>query len=124
LHNKLLATALALTDRRILGWLGATALPPLPDGFEARFKPTRVKAEAQSGFGDPTELIALFDAHRDALLAQVPAVPAAKMAEPAPVVNPMFATVGEATLFMALHVSMHVGQLTIIRRSLGYPPLT
>jgi len=115
---------LALTDRRILGWLGATALPPLPDGFEARFKPTRVKAEAQSGFGDPAELIALFDAHRDALLALVPTVPAAKFGEAAPVVNPMFATVGEAALFMALHVSLHAGHLSIIRRSLGYPPVS
>lgn len=115
---------LAMTDRRMIGWLGATELPPLPDGFEARFKTTQTTAGSQSGFGDPAGLVAQFDAHRDTLIAFVPTVPAAKMAEPTPVVRPMFATVGEAALFMALHASLHAGQLTLIRRSLGYPPVS
>ena len=115
---------LALTDRRQLAWLGATDLPPLPDGFEQRFQTTRTKAESQRGYGDPKELTALFDAHRDALIAFLPTVSAEKLAEPAPVARPMFATCGEAALFMALHVSMHAGQLSLIRRTLGYPPLS
>jgi uncharacterized damage-inducible protein DinB len=115
---------LALTDRRQLAWLGATNLPPLPAGFEERFLTTRTKAEQQAGYGDPKELIAAFDAHRDALIAFVPGVSAEKLAEPAPVARPMFSTCGEAVLFMALHVSMHAGQLSTIRRSLGYPPVS
>ena len=35
----------------------------------------------------------------------------------------MFATLGEMLNFMALHAAMHAGQITIIRRSLGRPPI-
>jgi hypothetical protein len=35
----------------------------------------------------------------------------------------MFANVWSVVNFMALHVAMHGGQITIIRRSLGRPPL-
>ena len=37
--------------------------------------------------------------------------------------HPMFATLGELANFMALHATMHAGQITIIRRSLGRPPI-
>ena len=37
--------------------------------------------------------------------------------------HPMFATIGELANFMALHAAMHAGQVTIIRRSLGRPPI-
>ena len=33
------------------------------------------------------------------------------------------ATLGELANFMALHATMHAGQITIIRRSLGRPPI-
>ena len=32
-------------------------------------------------------------------------------------------TVGEMLAFMPIHVAMHAGQITLIRRSLGRPPL-
>jgi uncharacterized damage-inducible protein DinB len=37
--------------------------------------------------------------------------------------NPRFGTVGEFAAFMAMHVTMHAGQITIIRRALGRPPI-
>src|SRR5262245_38819766 len=61
---------LALTDRRIAGLLGGQ-LPPLPDGFEVPFKTTKQPAVEQKGLGDPKELLAVFDAHRHALIAAV-----------------------------------------------------
>ena len=36
---------------------------------------------------------------------------------------PMFTSLGEMVNFMALHTTMHAGQITIIRRSLGRPPV-
>ncbi len=115
---------LTLTDRRTLIGLGATDLPALPAGFEERFSATRTKAGAQRGYGDPRELVALFDAHRDRLIATVLAADDAKLREPPGFQNPVFADRGEGALFMGLHTSMHLGQITIIRRSLGYPPIT
>jgi hypothetical protein len=115
---------LTLTDRRHLTWLGVTDLPPLPAGFEERFKTTRTTATEQKGFGDPNELVALFDAHRQQLIDCLPTVDPARFLEPPSFQTPMFADRGEGTLFMGLHVSMHAGQISVIRRSLGYPPVS
>jgi uncharacterized damage-inducible protein DinB len=37
--------------------------------------------------------------------------------------HPMFSTVGEFMNFISHHVTLHAGQITIIRRSLGRPPV-
>ena len=113
---------LALTDRRIVGLLGGP-LPALPDGFEAPFKTTKQPAVGQKGLGDPKELLAIFDAHRRALIVAVRAATPEQLAAPLPTPHPLFKTVGEAAAFLAVHVGLHAGQVTVIRRALGYPPL-
>jgi uncharacterized damage-inducible protein DinB len=114
---------LALTDRRSLTWLGVTDLPPLPPGFEERFKTTRTTAGDQKGYGEPVELVRVFDEHRDRLIAAVPKADPARFTEPPTFQTPLFSDRGEGLLFMGLHTAMHMGQLSVIRRSLGYPPL-
>lgn len=114
---------LALVDRRQLKWLGVTELPALPEGFEARFKTTGTAAVAQSDLGEPSEIIAIFDTHRDALIAALPSIDPSFFAQPTEVIRPWFADKGEATLFMGLHTMLHVGQISAIRRALGYAPL-
>jgi uncharacterized damage-inducible protein DinB len=113
---------LALTDRRIIGLFGAE-VPTLPDGFEAKFKTTKQPAGEQKGLGDPKELLAIFDAHRTKLIETVKAADAAKLNKPMPSPHPLFNTLGEAAAFMAVHYGLHAGQVTVIRRALGYPPL-
>jgi len=115
---------LTLTERRQLRWLGIETLPALPEGFEERFATTRTKASVQSGFGDPQELIAAFDAHRDLLIASLPDVDPAILATPVEPLRPMFNSLAEATLFMALHTMLHLGQISTIRRARGYDPLS
>ena len=114
---------LTMTDRRTLAGLGVTDLPELPAGFEPRFATTRTLAGSQCGYGDAKQLVALFDAHRDRLIAAVLAADPAKLKEAPAVQSPLFADKGEAALFMGLHTAMHMGQITLIRRSLGYPPV-
>lgn len=114
---------LTLVDRRTLKGLGILDLPNLPDGYENRFATTRTQAGTQDGYGDPKELVRLFDDHRDRLISAVLAADPAKLAEPPAFQTPMFADKGEGSLFMGLHTAMHMGQLSIIRRMLGYPPL-
>jgi uncharacterized damage-inducible protein DinB len=114
---------LTLVDRRMLTWLEIADLPALPDGFEARFATTRAAATAQSGLGDPTAIVAQFDAHRRLLIDQLPTVDPALFALETAVKRPTFTDRGEATLFMGLHTSLHAGQISAIRRALGYPPL-
>jgi hypothetical protein len=113
---------LAVTLWRTADRLGATDLAPLPPGLLEAFTQTGKPAGDQSGIGDPIELLRLFDAHLTKVIAAVPTIPAAKLTEPAN--RPGFATsFGEAVLFGALHIVMHAGQLSILRRSLGKSPV-
>lgn len=114
---------LTLTDRRSLTVLGATAFPSLPEGFEALFTTTRTVAGTQSGFPESTLLLELFNSHRQALIERVQQFDPARLAEPSPVQRPLFSTYHEMLLFLGLHTSMHVGQISTIRRFLGYAPL-
>ena len=114
---------LALVDRRQMKWLGLTELPALPEGFEAQFKTTGTPAGVQSGLGEPSTIVAIFDAHRDALIAALPSVDPSVFTQPTEVIRPWFGDKGEASLFMSLHTMLHVGQISTIRRALGYPPL-
>jgi hypothetical protein len=104
-------------------WLEITDLPALPDGFEPRFATTRAAATAQAGLGDPLELVALFDRHRAMLIERLPSVDPALFVLETAVKRPTFADRGEAALFMGLHAAMHAGQISVIRRALGYPPV-
>jgi len=112
---------LTLSDRNLLKRFGAP-LPELSEGFEHRF--SRDEGCPQAGeFGDVTKLMPLFDEHRDRLVAAVRAAPPDVLERPLDKPHPMFNTVGQVATFMALHGAMHAGQITIIRRSLGRPPL-
>lgn len=115
---------LVLTERRALGALGVTDLPTLPAGFDERFRVTKQAADVQHDLGDPGELLALFDTHRAALIAAVEAAPVEALAAPVPTPGPMYKTAGDVAGFMAQHVAMHMGQVTVIRRNLGYPPVS
>ena len=112
---------LTLSDRNLLKRLNAP-LPELPEGYEHRF--SRDEGCPQAGeFGDVSRLLPLFDEHRNRLVAAVKAAPPELLDRPLDKPHPMFSTVGEVATFMALHGAMHAGQITIIRRSLGKPPL-
>ena len=107
---------LAVTARRTAERLGATDLPLLTEAFVERFSVTKRAA------GEQAELLALFDACFEQLLAALPALPAEALAAPPANPGPFAATFGEAVLFGALHVALHAGQLSTVRRSLGKPP--
>ena len=113
---------LVLTDRRVLAMLGRP-VPDLPAGFEEMFQTTRKSAESQSGYGDPKVLISEFDRHRQLLIEAIRQATPQQLATPLQNPHPLFGTVGEAAMFMGLHVMMHVGQISTIRRMLGYPPV-
>jgi hypothetical protein len=115
---------LTCIDRSQLEKLGANPLPSLPEGFTERFATTRAAATGtMADFGDPLELVKHFDAHRDLLIATAAKLPAATLQSDPPSSSPLFQDRGESLLFLGLHTAMHLGQLSIIRRSLGRPPL-
>ncbi len=113
---------LILTDRRVLGVLGITELPPIPDDFEKRYARNETAAAATE-FGDTANLIPLFDQHRTLLAQTVQQLSPADLDKLLDKPSPRFKTVGEMAAFMALHAVMHAGQISTIRRAMGRPPL-
>ena len=113
---------LILSERGTLGRFGVSDLPALPQGFEKRFSRDEGCPQA-SEFGDVSMLMPLFEKHRALLIDAVTRAAAQQLDQPLEKAHPMFATLGELAGFMALHSTMHAGQITIIRRSLGRAPI-
>ena len=112
---------LALSDRHVLKQLGAD-LPPLPEGFDKRF--SREEGCPQAGdFGDVSTIVPIFNEHRTRLIEAVKQTTPEQFEKPLEKPHPMFKTLGEYVSFMSAHTAMHVGQITVIRRSLGRPPV-
>jgi len=113
---------LAVTVRRTAERIGATDLPVLTEEFIGRFSVTKKPAEKQSDLGSKQELLALLDVSVDKLIAALPSLPEESLAGPAPAPSRFASNYGEALLFGAMHLTMHCGQISVIRRSLGKPP--
>lgn len=114
---------LTLIDRLVLKEVvGDGSLPELPDGFEHRFS-QKAGCPQAAEFGDATTLPAIFAAHRDLVIERAKATPLAEMDRPLSFQHPLFQTVGQILNFGGIHTSMHAGQISTIRRSLGKPPL-
>ena len=114
---------LTLTDRMMLERLGVTDLPTLPgDDFEKRFSRDEGCPQAET-FGDVATLLAAFETHRDRLIAIASSMTSEQLDKPLDNPHPRFKTVGELMSFMSLHACIHAGQITMIRRSLGKPPV-
>jgi hypothetical protein len=113
---------LTMTDRAALKNIGVSDLPPLPDGFEKRFSRDAGCPQANE-FGDVIGLLPLFDKHRKLLIDAVKLASADLLDKPLEKPHPLFGKVGEFCNFVALHATMHAGQITMLRRSLGKPPL-
>jgi hypothetical protein len=114
---------LILSERGALGRLGVTDLPALPEGFETRFGRDEAAARAAE-FGDVSILLPLFNRHREMLIEAAKRAGADVLEKPIDKPNPVYGShVWEVVNFMGIHVTMHAGQITIIRRSMGKPPI-
>jgi len=116
---------LILSERGALKRLGFTPeqMPALPEGFETRYARDETAPKSAS-YGDVSGLMELFNAHRDLFISAVRALPPEKLDGTLEKPHPMFATIWEYITFMgAIHLTMHAGQITMIRRSMGKPPI-
>ena len=112
---------LAMTDRRALQLLGAP-LPPIPEGFDRRFSRDEGCPQAQD-FGDVAQIVSVFDEHRNRLIAVTKTASPEQLDRKLEKPIAFATTFAEALTFLAIHTSMHAGQIVMIRRSLGRPPL-
>jgi hypothetical protein len=114
---------LAVTMRNMTQRLGATDLPDIPGELADKLKATRQPAGEQCGCGDPKILLAVFDVCVERFAALAGKLSADGLAGEPDFKVPFATNRGEALLFGALHIAMHTGQLSTIRRSLGKPPI-
>jgi len=114
---------LAVVARRTADRLGATDLPVLTEEFIGRFSATKQPAGAQTDLGSKTELLALLDSCVEKVMQSLVKLTTATLEGPALGPSRFATNYAEAVLFGAMHVTMHCGQLSAIRRSLGKPPL-
>ena len=96
--------------------------PVLPEGFTERFS-REGSAPQASDFGDVTKLVPLFSEVRGSLIRAAQSASTELLQKALPKPFAMCNTVGEMMVFMAAHSSRHAGQIPLIRRSLGRPPL-
>ncbi len=114
---------LAVTARRTAERLGAADLPPLTEEFVGRFSVTKSPAAEQSDLGDKAALFALLDLSVEKLMDAVRKLPLDALNGPPANIGPFATNYAEAVLFGGMHLTLHCGQLSTIRRSLGKPPL-
>ncbi len=114
---------LAVTARRTAERLGATGLPPLNEEYIGLFSATKRPAGDQKGLPGKDEVLPLFDLCLGKLIEAVQALPTDALDGPPPHIGPYATNYAEAVLFGGLHISLHCGQISTIRRSLGKPPL-
>jgi uncharacterized damage-inducible protein DinB len=112
---------LTLTEQRFHAVFDAKA-PALPEGFDALFARDDA-AVRRPDYGDTTGLMARFDEQRNATIARVSEFTIEQLMVPLAKPHPRFSTLGEAAIFCAIHVTMHAGQMSMIRRMLGKPPV-
>ena len=116
---------LILTERSLLKRLGVgeDQMPGLPSpDFAARYARDE-SAPRASSYPEAQELAGLFKEHRAALVDAVKASDEALLDQPLDPPTRIARTLGELILFMGLHVAMHAGQVSTIRRTLGRPPV-
>ena len=112
---------LTLTEQRFHAIFDAKSTP-LPAGFDATFARDDI-ATRRPDYGDTSGLMALFDEQRNITIARVGELTQEQLIVPLVKPHPRFSTLGEAAIFCSIHVTMHAGQMSMIRRMLGKPPV-
>lgn len=100
------------------------AAPALPEGFGEKFTKETSKIDDPAFFGSKKELMDQFAKTRGATIAWVKTLKLADLERPSPErIRGMAPNVGHLLFLLTNHVSMHVGQMQVIRRKLGKPIL-
>jgi uncharacterized damage-inducible protein DinB len=74
-------------------------------------------------YPSPADLRAVFDRVHEQVLREVRGLDESELDEPVPHPHPFAPTKLRALLWCARHEMLHAGQIGLLRRQLGYPPL-
>ena len=114
---------LIAAETRTAPLLGGQAAD-LPAGFAEQHAAAAATQPTPEGFLSKGDYLALLGKVRAASLAALEQVPDSRLDEPTP--GPMAKlapTIGDMLMLSAIHVTMHAGQFTVVRRKIGKPVL-
>lgn len=115
---------LIASDHRMVEDVVPDSMPPLPDGFAARYTSDTSTSDDPGQFDTKQTLMSLFQEQNTALLQALDGLSDADLDRPAPESMQSYApTVAAAFSMVGTHWLMHAGQWVIVRRQLGKPPL-
>ncbi|MCA9035846.1 MAG: DinB family protein [Planctomycetaceae bacterium] len=120
-HIKWQIGHLIASEHSMIEGIKAGTMPPLPDGFAARYEKATAESDDASAFDSKEVLLATYQAQRAATIALLNEqndedLDRATGVDYAPTVGNMFSLQGS-------HWLMHAGQWVIVRRQLGLPAL-
>ena len=109
-------------ESRMMNAVQEGVVPPLPAGFEEKFKKETASVDDPAFFPKKAELLDFLEKGRNATINWVKTLQPADLDRPTPERMKRFApTVGQLLAMFPVHVAMHLGQFQVIRRKLGRP---
>ncbi len=114
---------MATTDNFLLSMV-APEKSRLPEGFQAKFGVGSSPTNNPTDYPSPDEVVAVMRERRDTLLAVLDGFSDEDLARSTPAGAPDFLPDFGAVFELAVwHEGLHAGQLTVVRRALGFPPV-
>jgi len=114
---------MATTDNFLLSMV-APERTGLPDGFQAKFGVGSQPSSNPADYPPPEEVVAVMRDRRQALLGVLDELSEEDLARATPPGTPDFLPDFGSVFEMAVwHEGLHAGQLTVVRRALGFPPV-
>jgi DinB superfamily len=112
---------LICTEHKFTGEMGGD-VPALPDGFVESYTKETATSDDPAKFETKDTYMNLYNSIRSSTESLVARLSIEDLAKPGPESARSIApTVGDALLLLASHEQMHVGQYSVVRRSLNMP---
>ncbi len=110
-------------ENRVVKAVGGS-MPDLPDGFEQEYSKETAKSDDPAQFDQKDSLISLYDRQRKATIAWATSLKAEDLDRATPEgLRNLVPNIAAVLDLISSHVTMHVGQIQVIRRKLGKPVL-
>jgi hypothetical protein len=111
------------SETRLVKAVGGN-MPDLPDGFEAKFTKETAKSNDPAEFPRKAELLSIYDRQRQGAIAWTASLKDTDLDQATPErLRQRIPTVAAVMLLLPSHLSMHLGQIQVIRRKLNKPVL-
>lgn len=115
---------LIVSENRMMNESTAGQMPPLPEGFAARYTNETAAISDPTAFDSKQEYLRLMNEQRNGTLAALQKQTDQSLDAPAPEQMREFApTIGAMFGLQANHWLMHTGQWVVVRRKLGRKPI-